>query len=65
MTCAMLDLVRHPELRLRMEKIGMQRSTQFNWRKTAEKTLEVYYDVAASHSGLRRERPAPVSVSDP
>jgi len=23
----------------------MQRSTQFNWRKTAEKTLEVYYDV--------------------
>ena len=34
-------------LRLRMEKIGMQRSTQFNWRKTAEKTLEVYYDVAA------------------
>jgi glycosyltransferase involved in cell wall biosynthesis len=64
MTGAMLDLVRHPELRLRMERIGLQRSAQFNWRKTAERTLEVYYDVAASRSGLRRERLAPVPVSD-
>jgi hypothetical protein len=48
-----------------MERLGLQRSAQFNWRKTAERTLEVYYDVAASRSGLGRERLAPVSVSNP
>lgn len=65
MTRAMLDLALNPELRLRMERIGWQRSAQFNWRRTAERTLEVYYDAALSHSGLHRRRFAGVPVSNP
>jgi glycosyltransferase involved in cell wall biosynthesis len=65
MTQAMLDLALNPELRLRMERIGLQRSAQFNWRKTAERTLEVYYDVAGSRSGSARQRIAGVPVSTP
>jgi glycosyltransferase involved in cell wall biosynthesis len=65
MTQAMLDLALHPELRLRMERIGLQRSAQFNWRKTAERTLEVYYDVAGRRSSSDRQRLAGVPVSTP
>jgi len=48
---AMLDLILDAELRQRMERLALARSTQFHWHKTAEKTLEVYYQVAA---GARR-----------
>jgi glycosyltransferase involved in cell wall biosynthesis len=65
LTRAMLDLALHPELRSRTERIGLQRSAQFSWRKTAEKTLEVYYDVVGSPAGRRREHRAAVSVSHP
>jgi len=43
---AMRDLLLNPELRLRMERLGMQRATLFSWEKAASKTLEVYYEVA-------------------
>lgn len=64
MTRAMLDLARERELRTRMERIGLQRSAHFSWRRTAEQTLEVYYDVARGRSGRERERVASASVSD-
>jgi glycosyltransferase involved in cell wall biosynthesis len=65
MTRAMLDLILHPELRLRTERIGLQRSAQFSWRRTAEKTLEVYYEVAGGTTAQDRERVAAVSVAHP
>lgn len=54
---AMYDLLIDPELRLRMERLGLQRSTHFSWQKAAQKTLEVYYDV------VERNRPASPKMS--
>ncbi len=51
---AMLDLVIDPELRGRMEKIGLHRAAQFSWRRTAQKTLEVYHQVAADQRAWQR-----------
>jgi len=42
---AMLDLVQHRELHARMCRLGLQRATQFSWQKTAQDTLDIYYDV--------------------
>ena len=46
MTRAMADLLRDAELRARMERLGQQRVTHFSWQQSAQRTLEVYYDVA-------------------
>jgi glycosyltransferase involved in cell wall biosynthesis len=46
MTRAMLDLARDAELRARMGRLGLQRAAHFSWRRSAEKTLEVYRQVA-------------------
>jgi glycosyltransferase involved in cell wall biosynthesis len=43
---AMADLALDAELRAHMGRLGLQRAAQFTWRKTAEKTLGVYYEVA-------------------
>ena len=48
---ALADLLLDAELRARMERLGLQRAAHFSWQKTAERTLEVFYDVA------ERERP--------
>lgn len=61
-TRAMLDLALNPDLRARMERLGLQRSAKFNWRNTAEKTLEVYYSVARSRSAIEQARAASASV---
>jgi len=45
---AMRDLLLNPELRLRMERLGTQRAAIFSWERTAEKTLDLYYEVAGS-----------------
>jgi len=47
---ALADLLLDAELRARMERLGLQRAAHFSWQKTAEKTLEVFREVA--------ERPA-------
>jgi glycosyltransferase involved in cell wall biosynthesis len=54
-TRAMLDLVLDPELRARMEKLGVLRASQFHWRRTAEKTLQIYYEVAGRRRHARSE----------
>ena len=46
MVRAMGDLLRDAELRARMERLGLQRAARFSWRATAEKTLDVYREVA-------------------
>jgi len=46
MVRAMADLLRDAELRARMERLGLQRASRFSWRATAEKTLDVYHQVA-------------------
>ena len=48
MAGAMLDLALDAELRARMGRLSLRRSALFTWRKAAEKTLEVYYEVAAA-----------------
>ena len=42
---AMRDLLLNPELRQRMERLGVQRAGMFSWTSSAAKTLELYYAV--------------------
>jgi len=62
MTRAMADLLRDAELRSRMERLGQQRAAHFSWQNSAQKTLEVYYDVAEHARRGQRDR-APASIS--
>jgi glycosyltransferase involved in cell wall biosynthesis len=61
-TRSLLDLLLDPQLRARMERLGQQRAAQFDWQKTARKTLEVYREVAARR-GARRQATASVATS--
>ncbi len=47
---AMRDLLLNPELRQRMERLGVQRAAMFSWTSSAAKTLDLYYAVAGSAS---------------
>jgi glycosyltransferase involved in cell wall biosynthesis len=51
---AIADLLLDPELKARMERLGLQRAAHFSWQKTAQKTLEVFYEVAELHHPARR-----------
>jgi glycosyltransferase involved in cell wall biosynthesis len=42
---AMADLLLDSELRARMERLGLQRAAHFSWQKTAQRTIEVFYEV--------------------
>jgi glycosyltransferase involved in cell wall biosynthesis len=53
---AMADLLLDGELRARMERLGLQRAAHFSWQRTAQKTLDIYYEVA------ERNRPAALAV---
>ena len=48
MVRAMRDLLLDSELRTRMERLGQQRASLYNWERTARKTLDVYYEVAGA-----------------
>lgn len=48
MVLAMRDLLLNPDLRLRMERLGVQRAAMFSWDRTAAKTLDLYYEVAGN-----------------
>ncbi|MBL8174977.1 MAG: glycosyltransferase family 4 protein [Bryobacterales bacterium] len=60
MTRAMRDTLLNAELRSRMERLGQQRAAAFQWDRAAEKTLDVYRDVAglAADSPSLAARPA-------
>ena len=47
---ALRDLLLNPELRQRMERLGIQRAATFSWDNTAGKTLDLYYAVAGEAS---------------
>jgi glycosyltransferase involved in cell wall biosynthesis len=57
-TRAILDVLRDPELRARLERLGLQRAAAFSWEKSAARTLQVYYDVA----GHRRRAKAAITA---
>jgi len=46
MARAMLDVLFDSELRARLGRLGQQRAAQFSWRRSARRTMEVYYDIA-------------------
>ena len=46
MARAMTDVLLDSQLRARMERMGIHRAAQFSWEQAAQRTLEVYYDVA-------------------
>ncbi len=52
MTRAIADLLRDPELRVRMERLGQHRCATFNWQDTARRTLAVYAQVAEQRRQL-------------
>jgi len=60
---AMRDLLLNPELRARMERLGLQRASMFSWEKSAAKTLELYYTIAGKARAGSRPEPAPVIKS--
>lgn len=62
---AILDLILDRELLGRMQKLALHRASHFSWRKTAEKTLEVYYAVAGGGQQARTDRFRPASISAP
>jgi glycosyltransferase involved in cell wall biosynthesis len=46
MTRAISDVLLDSGLRMRLERLGAHRATLFSWEKAAQRTLEVYHDVA-------------------
>lgn len=42
---AMADILLDPELRARMERLGIQRAAHFSWQNSARATLEVYKNI--------------------
>ncbi len=47
---ALKDILLDPQLRARMERLGLQRAAHFTWQKTARLTLDVYEEVAGISS---------------
>ena len=60
MVRAIKDLLLDADLCARMERLGLQRAAHFNWQKTAERTLEVFREVA---EGVATRRPVPAMRS--
>lgn len=50
---AMRDILLDAELRGRMERLGLQRASQFTWKKSARATLDVYKEIVHSSRGTR------------
>ncbi len=62
MARAMHDLLIDPELRSRMERLGIHRASQFTWENTARKTLDVYHGVGGNRVRATRSRARSISV---
>jgi glycosyltransferase involved in cell wall biosynthesis len=57
-TRAIADLLLDAQLRTRMERLGLHRAAHFSWQKTAERTLEVFREVAEQPSTSLSATPA-------
>jgi glycosyltransferase involved in cell wall biosynthesis len=56
---AMADILLDSDLRMRMERRGLQRAAHFSWQKTAAQTLEVFHSVAEkNHAATRSGAPS-------
>jgi glycosyltransferase involved in cell wall biosynthesis len=60
---AMADLLLDPELRARMERLGLQRAAHFSWQKTAQQTLDVFHEVVGRSGQSRQPSRAPVTAN--
>jgi glycosyltransferase involved in cell wall biosynthesis len=58
---AVADVLLDPELRVRLERLGAQRASQFSWESAAHRTLEVYRRVARGQSPVEEMARASVS----
>ena len=58
---ALADVLLDSELRARMERLGSQRATHFSWQKTAQKTLDVFYEVAEMSGRMAPARSATIA----
>jgi glycosyltransferase involved in cell wall biosynthesis len=47
---AMYSICTEPELRSRLREAGLHRARSFTWKATAERTAEVYFEVARHHA---------------
>ena len=56
---ALADILLDAGLRARMERLGLQRSPQFTWNRTAERTMQLYRHVAEA----RRKSPEAVPIA--
>ncbi len=54
MARAIGDVLLDDEMRARLERLGTHRAASFTWERAAQRTLDVYYDVA----GVRKPMPA-------
>ncbi len=48
MARAISDVLLDPDLRMRLERLGTHRAAAFSWTRAAERTLQIYYEVAAA-----------------
>jgi glycosyltransferase involved in cell wall biosynthesis len=46
MTRAISDVLLDDEMRVRLERLGTNRAASFTWERAAQRTLDVYYEVA-------------------
>ncbi len=60
---AMADILLDKDLRQRLESRGLQRAGHFNWRKSAQATLDVYREVATGEVAARVDISATVNVN--
>jgi glycosyltransferase involved in cell wall biosynthesis len=61
MTRAISDVLLDAELRQRLERLGAQRASLFSWERAAERTLDVYAQVAGRHRRVKTAVPASAS----
>ena len=59
-TRAMADVLLDSELRQRLERLGSARAAGFSWERAAQRTLDVYYEVAG---GRPRRKAAATSAA--
>ncbi len=64
MVRALADLLLDSELRIRMQRLGLQRAAHFSWEKAAKQTLDVYYEVVNRSRAVSRAAETP-SVAHP
>jgi len=55
MTRAIRDVLLDPELRVRLERLGVQRAAVFSWERAADRTLDVYYRVVGGKRPVKEK----------